>query len=55
MENLESLGNPKDCQDRVDFESDVGNSVTDRCYWHNDIGTRQPLGVVKRMKMTYLS
>ena len=47
MENLESFGNPKDFQDRVDFESDVGNSVTDRCYWHNDIGTRQSLGVVK--------
>ena len=31
MENLESLGNPKDCQDRVDFKSDVGNSVTDHC------------------------
>ena len=47
MENLESLGNPKECQDRVDFESDVGNLVTDRCYWRNDIGTRLSLVVVK--------
>ena len=47
MENLERLGNPKDCQDRVDFESDVGNLLTDRCCWHNDIGTPQSLYVVK--------
>ena len=47
MENLERLEIPKDCQDLVGFESDVGNSVTDRCCWHNDIGTRQSLGVVK--------
>ena len=47
MENLERLGNPKDCQDRVDFESDVGNLVIGCCCWRNDIETRQSLYVVK--------
>ena len=47
MENLERLGNPEGCQDGVDFESDVGNSVTGRCYWRNGNGTRQSLGVAK--------
>ena len=47
MENLERLGNPDGCQDRVGFESDVGNSVTGRCYWRNGNGTHQSLCVVK--------
>ena len=47
MENLERLESPEGCQDRVGFESDVGNSVTGCCYWRNDIGTHQSLCVVK--------
>ena len=47
MENLEKQENPEGCQDRVGFESDMGNLVTGRCYWRNDIGTRQSLYVVK--------
>ena len=47
MENLERLESPEGCQDCESFESDVGNLVTDRCCWHNDIETRQSLCVVK--------
>ena len=47
MENLERLESPEGCQDRVGFESDVGNLVTGRCYWRNSIGTHQSLCVVK--------
>ena len=47
MENPERLESPEGCQDRDGFKSDVGNLVTDRCCWHNDIETRQSLYVVK--------
>ena len=47
MENLERLGNPKDCQDHVDFEEDVGNLIFGRCCWCNDTEIHQSLYVVK--------
>ena len=47
MENLERLESPEGCQDRDGFESDVGNFVTDRCYWRNDTEIHQSLCVVK--------
>ena len=50
MENLERLESPEGCQDRASFESDVGNSVTGRCYWRNDIGTHHAVSLCCKIK-----